>query len=258
MVQAHELLLASHSLYTGVPSGQHLHGLRELLQKLQHDGLVSREGPASAAVYSVVVPDRPGLNLQASQILWVGSVDKQLAAIYDPREEAGVQQEDREVAITPQQFWQTRLEHCLRDGPGSRPGLVLARTLEHVMHVSQFAGVARMKDIAGSNASLRKVKLDLRARVEWHGAPLFFFTATSNPKSPRVLATWVSHTAGLEGHKEQVWHVGSEQQLLTLLPGREQPREEGHYFVHCRSEEPGDCPFHELCARRPVEEWRQR
>ena len=256
VVQAHELLLASHSLYTGVLPGQHLQGLRELLQ--QHNGLVSREASASCPVYSVVVPDRPGLHLQASQILWVGSVDKQLAALYDPMEEAGVEQEGREVAISSQQFWQTRLEHCLRDGPGSRPGLVLARTLEHVTHVSQFAGVARMKDIAGSKASLRKVKLDLQAGVEWHCAPMFFLTTTSSLKSPRVLATWVSHTAGMEGRQEQVWHVGSEQQLLPLLPGRELPREAGHYFVHCKTGEPGDCPFHELCTRRPVDEWRQR
>ena len=258
VLEAHQQLLASHNLYSGVDPGEHLKGLENLLEDLVMTGVVTEDAQAQHTVYSVLVPDRPGLSPQTRQVLELGDLPLQLAAIYDPREEAGLQQA-REVVITNQQWWHQRLANCQLEGPGDRPGLVLARVLEYVCQQAQFAGAGRMMDVPGSRGFLKKVRNDLDALVSWHGAPAFFFSASCPPLTDLAVATWVSHQAGLYGRKEQVWHVGLEQSLLTPLPGRQLVREDGGYFVHSWVENKVDsCPFHEFCSRRPVGDWRGR
>ena len=259
IVQAYNSLLASHPLYQGVNMNQHLRGLREMVEDLMRTGSVSKDLQTLPTMFSVVVPDQPGSSPEARQLLAVGSA--QLAALYDPRGEAMMEQEGREVAITPKEYWMQRLHSCHREGPGDRPGLVLARVLQFVQQQRELAGEARMMDILGSRGFLKKQKTEISGLVRWNGGPILFITCTQPTPSTcdLALSTWVSHEAGVRGKSEQVWHVESERELLNFLPGKAVNPDGGLFFVHSRiNMREGSCPYHNFCDRTPVEEWRHR
>ena len=259
VVQAQHLLLTSHPLYSNVLHNQHLRGLEDLLEALLQKGLASRHSVTQHQVYSVLVPDKPGLHPGTRHLPRVHDLTTKLCALYDLSREAGEEQEGREVPISSMQYWHQRLGNCQTEGPGDRPGLVLARTLDYVCQQSQFVGEARMMDIPGSTAFHRKARVDLNTIVRWLGPPTIFFSASFPPASDLSVATFVSHRAGVEGRQEQVWHVSSEQLLLTPLPGREVEGQDCLFYVHCRSRTKEDsCMFHQFCSRRPISIWRHQ
>ena len=100
-------------------------------------------------------------------------------------------------------------------------------------------------------------------RYLWFGAPSFFVTVSLNAGKDVYLATWISHRAGVDGERVQVWHVASEERELRLLPGRARPVDGGAYFTHKPLRSPPEgggssCPYHETCARETVELYRTR
>ena len=262
--EAYQRLLVSHPLYSGLNVDTVMTSIRGSMEHLATSGLVSEEDPlAKERVYAVLIPDQPNLTSHQKQILQVGTLDSKLAAIYDPRGEGGVEHEDREVAITSQQWCQNRLANVRRDGPMDQAGLVLAFALQHStqrIHSARDHGEAGLVDRVGTSAYYGRLRANLVALGRWQGPPMFYISVSSNTGSELMLANAVSHTAGVKGKEEKVWHRGSEQQLLTPRPGREQEDAglQSSYFVHCRSaQEEDSCPFHAFCSRRPLEEWRE-
>ena len=258
-------LLASHPLYSDLHQPTVMASIRDELEFMVIRGLVSEEdSSAKDRVFSVLMPDRPDLNHEQRQIIEVTSLDSKLAAVFDPRGEAGVVQEGREVPITPQQWSQHRLAHARRDGPMNHPGLVLALALQHTtqrIHSASGLGQAGLVNRVGTSSYYQGLRAKIETLGRWEGPVTFSISCSFDPYSEIMLATWMSHTAGVEGRQEQIWHRGSGQQLLTLRPGRqlEENGLQGFYFVHCVSEEQDDsCPFHPYCFRQPVKEWRNR
>ena len=93
---------------------------------------------------------------------------------------------------------------------------------------------------------------------DWHKCFVFFFSSSLSVATDDLLGTFVSHSAGMEGREEQVWHTVDEQTRLVPRQGRLEPEGEG-YFVHCRvGVEDSSCPFHPHCDRLTLEAWRDR
>ena len=263
--EAYQRLGLSHPLYSGLSMDIVMTSIRGSMEHLTTMGLVSEEDPpARERVFSVLIPDHAHLTSHQKQILKVDAIDSKLAAIYDPHGEGGVEQEGREVAITLQQWCQHRLAHVRRDGPMDQPSLVLAFTNHHTtqrINSARDHGEAGLEDIVGTSAFYGRHRANLVAMDRWKGPAMFFISASFDPHSEVMLATWVSHTAGVDGKEEKVWHYGSEKQLLAPRLGREQEEAglQSSYYVHCRSEQEEDsCPFHPYCSRRPLGEWRER
>ena len=267
--EVYERLLATHPAYRTMNNPYVKASIRDSLETMVTRGLVSEDDPpARAKLYSVLMPDQHYLSLRQRQILTVGALDTKLAPIYDPRGVAGVEQEGREVPITTSQWCKQRLGHVRRDGPMDRPGPVLALALQHTtsrIHSARDQGEGGLVDRPGTRAFHQRVRSKLETQAQWHGPPTFFISVSPDGKSEMMLANWVSHNARVQGRAEQVWHRGSEEQMLTARLGREENEQQGHllerspFFVHCKvGERESSCPFHLYCSRRPLEEWRQR
>ena len=263
--EAYEILLATHPLYNDLHQPTVMASIREDLETMVVTGLVSEEDPPpTQRVFSVLMPDSWYLSPHQKQILGVEALDTKLAAIYDPRREAGVDQEGRLVPITFRDWCEQRLANVHRDGPMNHPEVVLGLGLQHTtkyLYNARDLGEVGMVSRPGTSSYYHGLHGNLTTMRKWLGPPYFFISASFDPTSKLMLSTWVSHTAGVEGRQEKVWHVGSEQQLLTLRPGREE--EDIHigdvFYVHCRSNvEDDSCPYHRFCCRRPLEEWRVR
>ena len=263
VTETYEVLLATHPLYRDLHQPTCMASIMEIMERMVVLGLVVEEDPpASNRLYSVLMPDRCPLNPHQSQILNVRALDTKLAAIYDPRGEAKVEQQDREVGISLLQWCEQRLVNVRRDGPMNQPGVVLALALQHsTQRLSTGLPGQGLENRPGTSYYHKGLRGKMETLGWWLGPPTFSVSVSFDPSSERMLSTWISHTAGVEGRMEKVWHVGSEQERLTLRPGKVQEHAslQGLYSVHCRSEvEDDSCPFHTFCSRRPVEEWRNR
>ena len=263
--ESYEVLLATHPLYRDLNQPAVMTSIREDMEVLVIMGLVSEEDPpATLRTYSVLMPDQCLLSAEQRQILGVRELETKLGAIYDPRGEAGVDQEGRIVQITLQDWCVQRMANVRRDGPMNQASVVLALGLQHTtryLHDARNMGEVGLVSRPGTSPYYRGLHFKLNTMRQWLGPPQFFISASFNSTSKLMLSTWVSHTAGVEGKQEKVWHVGSERQLLALRPGRGQENVDmgDFFYVHCRSEvEDDSCPYHTFCCRRPVEEWRVR
>ena len=263
--EAYQRLLDGHPPYGGLNLDIVTRSIHESMEHLVVMGLVSEEDtPTRERVFSTLMPDQANLSSHQRQILEVGALASKIAPLYDVRGEAGVEQEGREVELNLEQWCQHRLGHVRRDSLMDQPGVVLALALQHSakrIHSARDQGEARLVNRPGTSAYYSQVRANLVTLGCWLGPATFFISRSFNPFSEVMLAAWCSHTAGVEGKVEKVWHLGSEQQLLTLRPGRELENT-GHlgvYYVHCRSQvEEDSCPFHTWCSRKPLEEWRER
>ena len=112
--------------------------------------------------------------------------------------------------------------------------------------------------LPGSSAFLDKLKEEMAVMRDWHQYFVFFFSSSLSAATDDLLSTFVSHSAGMEGREEQVWHTEDEQARLVPRQGRLRPEGEG-YFVHCKvGVEDSSCPFHPYCNRLTLEAWRDR
>ena len=263
--ESYEILLESHPLYRDLHRPTVMTSVRESMEDMVTMGLVTEEDPPTTQrVHSILMPDWWNLIPHQTQILEVQALDSKLAPIFDPRGEAGVDQEDRLLPITLQDWCEQRLANVRRDGPMDQADVVLALGLQHTtryLHDARNVGEVGLVSRPGTSSYYRGLHYNLTTMRQWLGPPHFFISASFDPTSKLMLSTWVSHTAGVEGKQEKVWHVGSERQLLALRPGREQENMEREetFYVHCRSEvEDDSCPYHNFCCRQPVEEWRVR
>ena len=166
------------------------------------------------------------------------------------------------MAISLGQWCQHRLASVRMDGPMDRAGVVLALALQYCtdrIHSAGNIGEQGLVSRVGTTPYHKRLRSCVASLGRWCGPPTFSISASFDPNSPVMLATSVSHTARVEGRREQVWHRRSEEHLLNLRPGREEDRQQGSFFVHCESQEQEDsCPYHTYCSRQSVEEWRQR
>ena len=261
--EAYEVLLGSHPLFRDLHQARCMVSIKEIMEWMVVRGMVVEEDPpTSQRVFSVLMPDHCPLSPHQKQILGVQALDAKMAPIYDPRGEAQVEQEGRPVQINLQQWCEQRLANVRRDGPLDQPGLLLAMALQHCTQ-RLFTALPGQggENRPGTSCFYQGLRGKLVTLREWLGPPTFSLSVSFDPNSELMFSTWVSHTAGVEGKQEKVWHVGSEQQQLHLRPGKEQEnaRLQGPYTVHCRSQmEDDSCPFHTFCSRRTLEEWRER
>lgn len=261
--ETYSTLLDSHPLYRDLNKATVMASIKEDLEYMVNMGLVVEEDPApSQKVYSILMPDQCPLSPHQSQILAVRALDTKLAAIYDPRGEAGVEQDGREVTISLQQWSEQRLNNVQRQGPMNQPGVVLALALQHCTQRLYTARPGqRLDNRPGTSSYYHGLRDKLVTLCQWRGPPTFSVSVSFNPSTELMLSTWVSHTGGVEGRQEKIWHVGSEEQELSLRPGKERESQpsSGSFYVHCKSEEEDDnCPYHSFCRRQSVEEWRER
>ena len=266
--ELYELLLPTHPAYRTLPQPTVMASIRASMETMVTMGLVSEEDPPPRQrQYSVLMPDQHYLTSHQRQILRVRALDTKLGAVYDLEGVAGVEQEGREVPITSWQWAKQRLGHVRRDGPMDQPGLVLALALQHTtarIHSARDLGEDSLVDRPGTRAYHRRVLSKLVTQGQWHGPTTFSISVAPDGKSEIMLANWVSHDARVHGRAEQVWHRGSEQQLLTRRPGKEQEEQEdphlqGSFFVHCKvMQRESSCSFHFHCHRESVEERRER
>ena len=266
VVEGYQRLMASHPLYAGLNHEVVLNYIREMLEEMVIEGSIAEDTPPSHSVYSVLVPDKAPVSPAARQILEVQDLPAALAALYDLRQEAGVDLQGREVPITPQQWIVQRLANAMTNGPMDRPGLVMAFAHQHVtkrIHSAGDQGRISLTCRPGTTDYHRKVKSDLATMARWNAPPHLHCSISFDPLSELMLATRISHDAGVEGREEQVWSRGSEQRRLTPRPGRDQDpgllEQTPVFFVHCKTEQQNDsCPFHEFCDRQPAEGRRDR
>ena len=233
-------------------------------------------GPRLANLYSTVLPwKEPQLSEAALQLLQVPDLEAHLAAILDPRKQAGIvlQREgarvQREVPISLSSWVSQRVAHIHRAGPANQPVLLLA--LLHVLQAEQMQPLitrgqtglagprsAWLSKLPGSYAYLQSKREDLAALRRWIGPPIFSTTLSMSAASPDLLATAVSHEAGLEGRYEEVWHVRDERERLHPRAGKAEPAVTEAYIIHTRSRiEDDSCPYHPYCARTPLEDKRE-
>ena len=123
----------------------------------------------------------------------------------------------------------------------------------------------------GTSPFLARVKEELAAMLRWHGPAFMWLTCSANTSTEDALGTWLSHLAGREGRKLQVWHVADEVARLTPLQSQDsQDDGSSKFFVHQQGEEEEEgeeeqeggegrsCPYHPSCTRTPLEAWTAR
>jgi hypothetical protein len=235
-------------------------------------------GPRLDTLHGTVLPwDQPYLPPAARQLLTMPALEAQLAGIMDLQEEAAVEME-RERPVSLQMWVEQRIGHIHREGLASKPGIILAllqlldsRQLDVLIGRGEAGETGSRSEWLvhhpGTRTFYSRLEQNLRIQREWQGSPIFFLTTSVSTATADLLGTFVAHRAGVEGRDEQVWHVETERERLTVRPGQQEPPGLGapnpgggeEYFVHSASQvEDDSCPFHTFCARTNLEAQRER
>ena len=282
VVEAWEMLLEHHSLYRTInPLGREVAldfmvetvGGMQVAQELMEGGdnqvnFFNKAGFHMKELLSIVLQTkRPIIPAGEKKMLRISNLTDKLYGIFDIQMEAGPGV-TREVPITQVQWQQHILSNVQRSGPANCASFLLSSLLryetERLTNIMEWAqtsggsmGSHHLMSHQGSDAYYSKIGKDLETLHKWRGPAAYNLTLSMSVGTADLLGTRVSHQAGVEGREEQVWHSTTEQEHLTLRPGKELPP--SGFFVHTRTSVKSDsCPYHCFCSRTPLDDRKAR